>query len=351
MCIFAALNDDKTDRNDMNKTLKTALTLLGLLIAVGAAVIAYTWYQLRVKPVTSGTNWLYIEGDKVSNPELLSANEIQWAMKFTDYAEKLSQGKLEGAYKLVDGMTALQVARKLALHQQDPVRVTFNNARLKEQVAGKMARTLQCDSLAILNAMLDPAFLTEAGVDTANVGTLFLPDSYEVYWNITPQDLVRRMLKEYNRFWNEKRQQQAKALNLSPREISVLASIAEEETTNRQERGVVARLYWNRLQKGMLLQADPTVKYAMGDFALKRILLQHLEMDSPYNTYRYAGLPPGPIRVVEKATIDTILNSRPNNYLYMCAKPDFSGRHNFATNLAQHTRNAEAYHRALNARK
>jgi UPF0755 protein len=133
--------------------------------------------------------------------------------------------------------------------------------------------------------------------------------------------------------------------------VSVLASIAEEETANRQERGTVARLYWNRLQKGMLLQADPTVKFAIGDFALKRILLRHLEVDSPYNTYRYAGLPPGPIRVVEKATIDTILNSRPNNYLYMCAKPDFSGRHNFATSLAEHLRNADAYHQALNARK
>ncbi len=335
----------------MNKTLKTVLILLGLVIAVIAGVGAYAWYLLRVKPVTTDTHWLYIEGNEVSNPELLAADEIQWAMKFTDYAEKLSRGKLDGAYKLVNGMTALQVARKLALHQQDPVRVTFNNARLKEQVAGKMARTLMCDSTAILNAMLDPAFLAEANVDTANVGILFLPDTYEVYWNINPQDLVRRMLKEYNRFWNEKRKEQAKALELSPREISILASIAEEETSNRHERGVVARLYWNRLQKGMLLQADPTVKFAMGDFALKRILLRHLEVDSPYNTYRYVGLPPGPIRVVEKATIDTILNSRPNDYLYMCAKPDFSGRHNFATNLGEHTRNADAYHRALNARK
>lgn len=335
----------------MNKTLKTVLILLGLLIAAGAGVIAYAWYSLRMKPITTDTHWLYIEGDKVSNPELLAADEIQWAMKLTDFDEKLSQGKLEGAYKLVNGMTAQQVARKLALHQQDPVRVTFNNARLKEQVAGKMARTLLCDSAAILNAMLDPAFLAEAKTDTANVGSLFLPDTYEVYWNITPQDLVRRMLKEYNRFWNEKRQGQAKALDLTPREISILASIAEEETANRQERGIVARLYWNRLQKGMLLQADPTVKFAMGDFTLKRILLRHLEVDSPYNTYRYEGLPPGPIRIVEKATIDTILNSRTNNYIYMCAKPDFSGRHNFATTLGEHTRNAEAYHRALNARK
>ena len=335
----------------MNKLLKNVLIVLGVLVAVGAGVGAYAWYALRVKPVTTETHWLYIVGDSVSNPELLAADEIQWAMKLTEYDERLHQGKLEGAYKLVGGMTATQVARKLALHQQDPVRVTFNNARLKEQVAGKMARTLMCDSAAILKAMLDPAFLAEAKVDAANVASIFLPDTYEVYWNIKPEELMQRMLREYNRFWNEKRQQQAQALNLSPREVSILASIAEEETTNRHERGTVARLYWNRLQQGMLLQADPTVKFAQGDFALKRILLRHLEVDSPYNTYRYAGLPPGPIRVVEKATIDTILNSRPNNYLYMCAKPDFSGRHNFATSLAEHLRNADAYHQALNARK
>ncbi|MBR5715223.1 MAG: endolytic transglycosylase MltG [Bacteroidales bacterium] len=335
----------------MNKILRNLLIALGVLLAVGAGVGAYVWYVLRVKPVTAETHWLYIVGDSVSNPELLAADEIQWAMKLTEYDERLHQGKLEGAYKLVGGMTATQVARKLALHQQDPVRVTFNNARLKEQVAGKMARTLMADSVAILKAMLDPAFLAEAKVDAANVASIFLPDTYEVYWNIKPEELMQRMLREYNRFWNEKRQQQAKALNLSPREVSILASIAEEETTNRQERGTVARLYWNRLQQGMLLQADPTIKFALGDFALKRILLRHLTVDSPYNTYRYAGLPPGPIRVVEKATIDTILNSRPNNYLYMCAKPDFSGRHNFATSLAEHLRNADAYHQALNARK
>jgi len=335
----------------MNKILRNVLIVLGVLVAVGAGVGAYAWYALRVKPVTSDTHWLYIVGDSVRNPELLAADEIQWALTMTEFDNKLKQGTLEGAYKLVNGMTATQVARKLALHQQDPVRVTFNNARLKEQVAGKMARTLLADSAAILNAMFDPKFLADAKVDAANVATIFLPDTYEVYWNIKPEELMQRMLREYNRFWNEKRQQQAKALNLSPREVSVLACIAEEETANRQERGTVARLYWNRLQKGMLLQADPTVKFAIGDFALKRILLRHLEVDSPYNTYRYAGLPPGPIRVVEKATIDTILNSRPNNYLYMCAKPDFSGRHNFATSLAEHLRNADAYHQALNARK
>ena len=229
--------------------------------------------------------------------------------------------------------------------------MTFGGARLKEQIAGRMARPLLCDSLAILEAMTDPSFLEKAGVDEANVGTVFLPDTYEVYWNIAPEKLMERMLKEYERYWNEERRSKAEAMGLSPREVAVLASIAEEETTDRHERGVVGRLYWNRLQKGMLLQADPTVKFALGDFALKRILLRHLEVDSPYNTYKYAGLPPGPIRIPEKATMDSILNSRPHAYLYMCAKPDFSGRHNFAVTLGEHNRNAEAYHQALNRKK
>ena len=335
----------------MNKTLKTGLVVLGLLLAVGAGLGAYAWYRLRVKSVVAETQWLYVRGSEVSNPALLDTDEIRWAMQLADGDSRLKAGQLEGAYRLTRGMTAVQVARKLSHRWQDPVRVTFNNTRTKEQVAGKMARTLMADSAAILRAMLEPTFLAEAGTDAANVAMLFLPDTYEVYWDVKPQELMQRMLKEYRHFWNDERCRKAEALHLTPREVSILASIAEEETANRQERGVVARLYWNRLQKGMLLQADPTVKFALGDFALKRILLRHLEVDSPYNTYKYAGLPPGPIRVVEKATIDTILQSRPNNYLYMCAKPDFSGRHNFATTLAEHQRNADAYHRALNARK
>lgn len=341
----------------MNKTVRIVLAILGLAVAIAAAAGVWAWNEMLRKPAVTETTWVYVTDSEISDADLLQGTKAgcAWGMTLarmlTHVDDKLQSGKLEGAYRLPAGMPALRVAQKLARHQQDAVRMTFSGTRLKEQLAGRMARNLLCDSLDVLSAMTDTAFLRRAGVDEANVGTIFLPDTYEVYWNITPQKLMERMLKEYERYWNAERSAKAEALGLTPREVAILASIAEEETASRSERGVVGRLYLNRLQCGMMLQADPTVKFALGDFGLKRILLRHLEVDSPYNTYRYAGLPPGPIRIPEKATIDSILNSNAHSYLYMCAKPDFSGRHNFAETLSEHMRNAEAYHRALNERR
>lgn len=331
--------------------MKKILVAVSVLLLICAAVGSMAWYKLMKKAAIDETSWLYIEGQELSNPELLEGDAMRAALELVHFDQRLQEGRLNGAYKITKGMSAMQVARKLVNRQQDPVRLTFRSVRLKEELAGRLARPLMCDSAAVLDAMLDPDFLAEAGADAANIESVFLPDTYEVYWNIAPAELMKRMLREYRKFWNEARLAKAQALQLTPLEVSTLASIAEEETADRQERGVVARLYWNRLQRGMLLQADPTVKYAMGDFALRRILLSHLTVESPYNTYQHPGLPPGPIRVVEKATIDSLLNSQPHNYLYMCAKPDFSGRHNFATNGAEHQANAAAYHRALDARK
>ena len=334
----------------MKKKVKVLLVSLCVFLLLVGGACSWLWNQLLHKPLIEETQWIYIEHGQISALGLLSGTGFELARSWTDLDAKLQSGALDGAYKLQAGMSALRVAQKLSRHQQDAVRVTFGGARMKEQIAGRMARTLMCDSLDVLRAMTDTAFLEKAGVDEANVSVMFLPDTYEVYWDIQPDKLMDRMLKEYERYWNADRKAKAEALGLTPREVAVLASIAEEETANRQERGVVGRLYWNRLQKGMFLQADPTVKFAMGDFALKRILLRHLEVDSPYNTYRHEGLPPGPIRVPEKATMDSILNSRPHDYLYMCAKPELNGLHNFAKTLAEHNRNAEAYHQALNKR-
>lgn len=333
------------------KTTKVIVIVLLVLLSAVGGVGFWLWNELLRKPMIGVTQWLYIEGNVLSDPVLLSGTGFDLARAWTHLDEKLESGALEGAYKLTAGMPALRVAQKLSRHQQDPVRMTFGGVRLKEQLAGRMAKTLLCDSASVLKAMMDAEFLEKAGTDSANVGAIFLPDTYEVYWNIAPDKLMERMLKEYERYWNDERRAKAEAMGLTPREVAILASIAEEETANRAERGVVGRLYWNRLQKGMLLQADPTVKFAIGDFALKRILLRHLEVESPYNTYLHEGLPPGPLRTPEKATMDSILNSRPHNYLYMCAKPDFSGLHNFACSLSEHQRNADAYHNALNARK
>lgn len=322
----------------------TAAALLGVAAVCGWLGVKRLMYD----PVVEAESWVYIHDGQVEDPgNALQAATLQWALSYYGFDDKVQQGRLDGAYRLQAGAAALPVARQLTRHQQTPVRIAFNNIRLKEQWAGRVAPRLLCDSAALVEAMTDPAFLAEAGVDEANVIGLLLPDTYELYWNTSAPDVMRRMLREYRTFWNDERTARATELGLTPREVTVLCSIAEEETNNARERGIVARLYWNRLQRGMLLQADPTVKFALGDFGLKRILLSHLTVDSPYNTYRYAGLPPGPLRMVEKATIDALLNSEPHDYLYMCAKPELNGLHNFARTLAEHQRNADAYHRAI----
>ncbi|MDO4496418.1 MAG: endolytic transglycosylase MltG [Bacteroidales bacterium] len=323
--------------------------LLVLLIVAGAS--AYIYQQMVRAPFIDKDQWVYIYPDKHVEGMPTSNFWFETAASNEQLFEKLEAGKLTGAYRLEKGWSAMRVARCIARRQQTAVRLTFNGTRTLGDLACKMSHCIAADSSEIMQAILSPNFLKKCETDTANVGGFLLPDTYQVYWDISPEKLTDRLKKEYDKFWNEERLTRCKELNISPREAVILCSIAEEETANRRERGVVARLYWNRLQKGMLLQADPTVKYALGDFALKRILLKHLEVESPYNTYKNPGLPPGPIRIVEKATIDALLNSQPHPYLYMCAKEDFSGLHNFAQTLAEHQRNAQKYHAALNQRK
>ncbi|HIZ26194.1 endolytic transglycosylase MltG [Barnesiella sp. An55] len=256
----------------------------------------------------------------------------------------------EGVYRLEPGMSVWRVALKLARGSQTPVRVTFNNVRTIDQMAERIAEQLCFSKADLLTALQNDSACAAMGFTQATLPALFLPDTYEFYWTVTPQAFVQKMEREYRRYWQDKREQQAEALGLTPIEVATLASIVEEETNKPDEMGMVAGLYMNRLRKGMPLQADPTVKFACGDFALQRILKKHLAVESPYNTYRVTGLPPGPIRIASKQVIDAVLNHRPNDYLYMCAREDFSGYHNFAVTLAEHQRNAARYQRELNRR-
>lgn len=256
--------------------------------------------------------------------------------------------KAHGAYLINPGDRAIDIAQRLRAGLQTPVNVTFNNIRLIDELYPKVSDALEFSAADFKSAC--DTVLTANGFDRNNFIGAFLPDSYQFYWTATPASVVNRLLGYRNDFWNQQRREKAAKLGLTPEQITVVASIVEEESANRDEYPVIGRLYINRLKKGMKLQADPTVKYAVGDFALRRILKKHLDKQSPYNTYQVDGLPPGPIRMPEKSTIDAILNSAPNNYLYMCAKEDFSGRHNFATSLAQHNENARRYRAALDAR-
>ncbi|MCD7816338.1 MAG: endolytic transglycosylase MltG, partial [Bacteroides sp.] len=194
-------------------------------------------------------------------------------------------------------------------------------------------------------------YCAQIGYSTETLPCLFIPNTYEVYWTMTPEAFVKRMQKEHDRFWNEERKAKAQSIGLTPEEVATLASIVEEETANNAEKPMVAGLYINRLHADMPLQADPTVKFALQDFGLRRILHTHLETDSPYNTYKHTGLPPGPIRIPSIQGIESVLNYTRHNYLYMCAKEDFSGTHNFAATFSQHLANARKYQRELNRRK
>ncbi len=255
-----------------------------------------------------------------------------------------------GRYRIVDGMNNLTVVRMLRNGNQTPVMLTFNNIRTKEQLAGRLSKQLMPDSITILNLLNDSAFLSQYGLDPYTSVSLFLPDTYEMFWNVKAEKLFDRMNKEYQRFWNDERKQKAAAIPLTQEQVSTLASIVDAETNGKAEKPIVAGLYINRLRKNMPLQADPTVIFGLGDFSIRRVLNVHTRTDSPYNTYINTGLPPGPIRIPTIAGLDAVLNYDKNDYIFMCAKETLNGEHNFAATWAEHQKNAAKYQKALNER-
>ncbi len=257
-----------------------------------------------------------------------------------------------GRYKLQNGMTNRTLINMLAIGSQSPVRLTLaGNIRTKEKLAEIVSRYIEPDSTSLLAAFNDNAFLEQYGVNSNTMLAICILNTYEFYWNTSPDDFITRMFKEFNRFWTDERNEKLEQTGLSRIEVITLASIVAEETIKTDEMPKVAGVYLNRLKKGVLLQADPTVKYAVGDFSIRRVLNSHTEYDSPYNTYKYAGLPPGPICIPSTAAIDAVLNAEKHDYYYFCAKSDFSGYHAFAKTLAQHNQNAKAYQQALNKEK
>lgn len=263
--------------------------------------------------------------------------------KLMDYDVSVKPGR----YVLKANMNNLEAIRLLRSGSQDPTTITFNNVRLRQDLAGKITQNIAVDSVEFLAAMDAFAANNDRGLDTATSMILFIPNTYQVYWTITAEDLIDRMGQEYDRFWNEDRKSKAAALGMSQLEVSILASIVQAEVKYKDEAGRIAGLYVNRLNRGIPLQADPTVVFAVGDFGLKRVLKVHTEVDSPYNTYRNRGLPPGPINLPEIYALDAVLNHEQHQFIYMCAREDFSGYHNFATNLQDHNVNAAKYQRAL----
>lgn len=325
------------------------------LVAVSVIVVMFCAYRAFYGSAVSQRFTIAVDDaqDYAEQVADVKAN-ISHDIAFSLYARRinLTRGIEGGRYTFNEGMSVIEVARRLKFGNDGTVRLTINNARTPEILAGKIAAQIDVDSLSVVTALRSKELIKELGFDSGEAMlSLFLPNTYEVYANISPESLVRRMKRESDAFWaSAERQAQLQRIGLTPYEVMTLASIVHEETSYKGEMSRVAGVYVNRLRRGMPLQADPTVKYAVGNPSLKRILYKHLEVDSPYNTYLYAGLPPTPICMPDMAVIEAVLNYEEHDYYYFCARPEMDGKHNFARTHREHERNASAYHRALSKR-
>ncbi len=331
---------------------KYAIPVIACLVVI-AGIVYYAFFASLSG--SKSTEYVYVDNDDnidsvYAKVEGIAAGKsitgFRLLAKYTGYGEKIRTGR----YEVKPAYGAFRVFRAMRNGMQSPLMLTIPSVFTPEIMAGRLSKKLMADSLSILKALKDDATCAKYGHDTATVMCMFIPDTYEVFWNISTSDLLDRMNKEYGKFWSDSRKAKAKALNLSEEEVSTMASIVDAETSNNAEKPMIAGLYYNRLQSGMPLQADPTVKFATKDFAAKRIYHNMLTTDSPYNTYKYEGLPPGPIRNPTIAGIDAVLNLVHHDYIYMCAKEDFSGTHRFAATYKEHMDNAAKYSAALNAR-
>ncbi|SHK19660.1 UPF0755 protein [Reichenbachiella agariperforans] len=303
-------------------------------------------YEKQPKPliIPTGSDFKYVQKELSKGGFLDEVISFSFLSKTMGYDESVKPG----LYLIEPGMSNLEVIRMLRLGSQTPVNVTFNNVRLVSDLAEKITKNLEISEADFMGVLRNDSLIRANGFDSLTIISMFIPNTYQAYWTTSPESLFAKMKREYDKFWNEERLAKAKALGLSTKEVSVLASIVQAETIMSDERPIVAGLYLNRLERGIPLQADPTLVFAAQDFEIKRVLTKHTLIDSPFNTYKYAGLPPGPINMPSIKSIDAVLNHQDNKFIYMCAKEDFSGYHNFATNLRDHNNNAIRYQRALN---
>ncbi len=278
---------------------------------------------------------------------IVDINSFEWLCEHKSYTLNVKSGR----YLIKDEMSNNELINMLRSGNQVPVKLTFNNIRTKEQFVSRVTKLIEADSVSLLNLLSDTAFLGKYDLNADDVMCIFIPNTYELFWDTPAKKFFEKMYSEYEKFWNKDRKEKASALGLSPNEAVILASIVYQETKKKDEMPKVAGVYINRLNIGMPLQADPTVIFAIGDFKIKRVLNAQTRYDSPYNTYKYAGLPPGPICLPDGFVVDKVLDCEKHDYLYFCAKEDLSGYHNFAVTSAQHSQNAQRYHDALNRRK
>ncbi|MDB5112171.1 MAG: mltG [Mucilaginibacter sp.] len=345
-----------TEKTSSGGTFRKFMIMLVILLFIALAG-TITFYYLRYfgPNVSNKQEYLYIHTGEdydqvyqtIRNQGIVNdTTTFNWAAHNMKYVDRVKPGR----YHLHEGMSNRKLINMLASGNQEPVMIAFHNLRLKEQFAGFVSKKLEPDSTAILNLLDSARFVEQYGFTPENVYTMFLPNSYQLYWNTSPEKFFKRMYANYEKFWTPERKQQAANINLSPIQVSILASIVDAEALHDDEMPTVAGLYLNRLKKGMKLEADPTIIYAVHDFTIKRVLNKYLATNSPYNTYLHTGLPPGPIMMPSVNAVNAVLNYKKSDYIYMCAKEDFSGYHNFATNMADHLVNARKFQHALNER-
>jgi len=345
----------EVEKKSLSSGKKTILAIAVVAILI-AGYFALNLYKVYFAPnITENQKYLYIKTGKNFDAlleGLKTKHIVRSISSFKTAAEKmnLAANVKPGRYRLKKGMTNRTLINMIKAGNQEPVKLKFQNIRKKENFAAYLASNLEADSLSFIQVLDSTALISKYGFNQENVYAMFIPNTYEMYWNVSPIDFFERMHKEYDKFWNAARKQKASALNLTPAQVYTLASIVDAEALYDKEMPIIAGLYLNRLNRGQLLQADPTVIFANNDFTVKRVTNKLLQVQSLYNTYKYAGLPPGPIMMPSINAIDAVLNRDQNDYIYMCAKEDFSGYHNFAATKEQHEINAKKYREALNKR-
>ena len=336
----------------------TVFLVLGILL-IFALAFGYWLYKTLMSPnvqiannkevvlyIPTGSDFDQVKDILTDAGILVNEKSFFWVAEKKEYEQNIHPGR----YVIKNGMNNNQLVNMLRGGLQSPVKVTFNNIRDIDMLAGRIAKQIEADSASISNLLHNQDYINQLGFNSRTIPALFLPDTYEFYWNTDAEGFVVRMFQEYNKFWTEERKQQAQSKGLTPIQVSTLASIVNKETNMSDEMPRIAGVYLNRLKDNWLLQADPTLVFAWNDFSIRRVLERHKEIESPYNTYKYPGLPPGPICIPSVTAVKAVLNAEKHHYFYFCAKEDFSGYHNFAKTLAEHNRNAVKYQQALNQR-
>lgn len=341
---------NRTKKKHNRRPGKVTFTLLGLaliiLIVVAGAMLTGRTERTALIRIPADATTQIVRDSLTKYCGETYANKVLrlTTLRGTNFAKR------HGAYELPAGTSVVAAAHRLSSGAQTPIKLTINGFRNLDLLCDRIASKLDFPADELRQVLRDSLTLSTYGLNADNAMALFLDDTYEVFWSTSPQMLVHKIGKNYLNFWDNDRHNKAAALGITPADAMILASLADEETNVNAEKGTIARLYLNRLHKKMRLQSDPTIRFALNDYTIRRIRSEHLKVESPYNTYRNAGLPPGPIRTTSARTVDALLQSAPSDYLYMCAKEDFSGTHNFASSFEQHSRNARRYRDALNKR-